>query len=135
MDKLKQFLTYVVAQKEAGLIVAQGTVSLVQAEKFLNQTGFKESKDAINATETLASGASVYVVLRSPLSKDFCDFITQYQERGYTIQLTDKTKMDYKTFYIDPAVAHLVLVTLNENLSEISKIFPILERVGLVERI
>jgi hypothetical protein len=135
MDKIKEFLTYVTAQKEAGLIIANQTASLVGVENFLTQSGFKEKKDPISALETLASGTSVFAVLRSPLSKDFCDLITQYQERGYTIQLTDKTKMDYKTFYIDPTVAHLILITLDENLSEISKSFPILEKVGLVERI
>ena len=134
-EKIKVFLSYIEPQKEAGLVIASDSASLIETEKLLKKSGFQEAKTPIEVVDYLSNQKSVYTVLHSPLSKDFYDMVTQYTDRGGMIQLMDKSTMDFRSVQFDPKVSHLILMTLKENLIEIEKVFPLRDKVGMVEQI
>jgi len=134
-EKIKTFLSYIEPQKEAGLIIAADSGSLIETEKLLKKASFQEAKDPIEVINHLSEKSSVYVVLHAPLSKDFYDMIVQYTDRGGMIQLMDKSTMDFRSVQFDPKVSHLILVTLKENLISLEKTFPLRQKVGMTEQV
>ena len=132
-QKISEFLKYLSAQKEAGLLIMEDEEKQTGIETILAQNNFKKSNSWPEMLQNLSQNQSTYIILSNVLPKELYDIIVQYSGRQGMIQIMDKEKMRLQTIQFDPLKAQLIILTSLANLKETEKKYQIKDKIGLTE--
>lgn len=134
-EKLAEYLTYFLKQKEAGLIIIENENQLEEAKNQIGETDFAVTSLWQEVIDNFKNQKSVCLVLAENFSKEQYDLIAQYFARSGFIQIMDKKTMKLISIQFDSFKCHLLLLTSQNVLSEIEKNYSLKDKVGLIERI
>lgn len=134
-QKLSEYLSYFLKQKEAGLVIIKDENQISDAQDRIKLNGLALAKDWREVINKFRSNQSVCLELTADFSKETYDLIAQYSARSSAIQIMDRNSMKLNSIQFDPFKSHLLLIATEENLAKIEKNYSIKDRVGLVERI
>lgn len=134
-EKLSTYLSFLVKQKEAGLVIVYDPNIIEQVKNQIAQHNFVLTNSWQEILENFRNKKSICLTLGENISKELYDLIAQYSAREGSIQIMNKESMKLESVQSNPIICHLLILTSKQAIDEIEKNHSIKDKVGLIERL
>lgn len=132
---VRDYLGFVEELPYAALLVAADEDLCDHALQYSIENGYRYASTWKGAIWHLRRGHSTALELRDPLPRETYLLLAQYHARAGAIQIFEAATFTYHFATCEPQNTHLLLVTTEQDLSLIEQRYPIVDKVGLIERV